>query len=73
MKRQQIHVILMEPYFDQKTPNSIASQTGARVLVVPPSVGGEKTITDYFKLFDYNVNLLVQALKETSNKSGTFD
>jgi zinc/manganese transport system substrate-binding protein len=68
MKRQQIRVILMEPYFDQKTPNSIARQTGATVVVLPPSVGGEKTITDYFKLFDYNVNLLVQVLK--SNKPG---
>jgi len=70
MKRQQIKVILMEPYFDQKTPNSIASQTGAKVLVLPPSVGGEKSITDYFKLFDYDVNLLVQALKDTGTKPG---
>ncbi len=68
MKRQQIRVILMEPYFDQKTPNSIARQTGATVVVLPPSVGGEKTITDYFKLFDFNVNLLVQVLK--GNKPG---
>jgi len=64
MKRQQIKIIMMEPYFDSKTPDSIASQTGARVLVMPPSVGGEKTIPDYFKLFDYDVNLLVNALKQ---------
>ena len=70
MKRQQIKVILMEPYFDTKTPNSIASQTGAKVVVLPPSVGGEKSITDYFKLFDYDVNLLVQALKDTGTKPG---
>jgi len=68
MKRQQIKVILMEPYFDQKTPNSIASQTGAQVLVMPPSVGGEKTVTDYFKLFDYNINLLANALKQAGVK-----
>ena len=72
MKRQQIKIILMEPYFDQKTPNSIASQTGARVLVMLPSVGGEKTVTDYLKLFDYDVNLLVEALKQVDAKpSGT--
>jgi len=64
MKRQQIKVILMEPYFDQKTPNAIGSQTGAQVLVMPPSVGGDKTVTDYFKLFDYDVNMLVNALKQ---------
>ncbi len=68
MKRQQIKIILMEPYFDQKTPNSIASQTGAQVLVMPPSVGGEKTVTDYFKLFDYDINLLVNALKQAGAK-----
>ena len=27
---------------------------------MPPSVGGEKEITDYIKLFDYDVNLLVE-------------
>jgi zinc/manganese transport system substrate-binding protein len=68
MKRDQIKVILMEPYFDQKTPNSIASQTGAKVVVLPPSVGGEKTITDYLKLFDYDINLLVTALREAGVK-----
>ena len=36
MKRQQIKVILMEPYFDQKTPKSIADQTGAKVIVLAP-------------------------------------
>ena len=68
MKRQQIKIILMEPYFDQKTPNAIASQTGAQVIVMPPSVGGEKTVTDYFKLFDYDVNLLVNGLKQAGVK-----
>ena len=26
---------------------------------MPPSVGGVKEATDYFKLFDYDINLLV--------------
>ena len=32
---------------------------------MPPSVGGKKEITDYFKLFDYDINLLVNAIKKT--------
>jgi zinc/manganese transport system substrate-binding protein len=64
MKRQNVKILLVEPYFDLKTPNSIARETGAKVLVMPPSVGGDKDITDYFKLFDYDVNLLVSAIKE---------
>jgi hypothetical protein len=51
------------PYFDSKTPNAIGRETGARVLVMPP-VGGVKETPDYFKLFDYNIGLLVDALKK---------
>ena len=35
-----------------------------------PSVGGEKEITDYIKLFDYDVNLLATALKQIDGKVG---
>jgi zinc/manganese transport system substrate-binding protein len=65
MKRQNVKIILVEPYFDLKTPNAIARDTGAKVLVMPPSVGGVKEVTDYFQMFDYDINLLVNAIKET--------
>jgi zinc/manganese transport system substrate-binding protein len=68
MKRQQVKVIMIEPYFDRKTPDSIARETGAQVIVLAPSVGGEKEVTDYFKLFDYNVNLVVNAIKQTGTR-----
>lgn len=61
MKAQGVKVLLVEPYFDLKTPNSIGRETGAGVLVMPPSVGGEKVITDYIKLFDYDIDLFVKA------------
>lgn len=59
MKRDNIKLVMVEPYFDLRTPNSIAQATGASVVVLMPSVGGDKQITDYFKLFDYDINLLV--------------
>jgi len=65
MKRQNVKLVLVEPYFDLKTPNAIGRDTGAKVLVMPPSVGGVKEITDYLKLFDYDINRLVSAIKET--------
>jgi zinc/manganese transport system substrate-binding protein len=68
MKRQNVKIVLVEPYFDLKTPNSIGRETGAEVLVMPPSVGGVKEVTDYFKLFDYDLNLLVNAIKKTGAK-----
>ena len=68
MKRQNVKIVIMEPYFDRKTPDAIARETGAQVIVMAPSVGGEKEVTDYFKLFDYDVNLLVNAIKQTGAK-----
>src|SRR6267378_2672641 len=61
MKRDGVKIIIVEPYFDLKTPNSVARQTGGQVVVLMPSVGGEKEITDYFKLFDYDTAKLKQA------------
>jgi len=63
MRAQGIKLIIVEPYFDSKTPNSIASQTGGNVLVLPPSVGGVPAASDYLKLFDTNISLLVGAIK----------
>jgi zinc/manganese transport system substrate-binding protein len=65
MKRDGVKIIIVEPYFDLKTPNSIARETGGQVVVLMPSVGGEKEITDYFKLFDYDIAKLKKALDET--------
>jgi zinc/manganese transport system substrate-binding protein len=68
MRRQNVKILLVEPYFDSKTPNSIGRETGAEVLVMPPSVGGTQEITDYFKLFDYDIDLLLKAVKKTGAK-----
>jgi zinc/manganese transport system substrate-binding protein len=67
MKRQNVKLVVVEPYFDMKTPNAIGRATGAEVVVLLPSVGGKKEVTDYFTLFDYDITLLVEAIK----RSGT--
>jgi len=64
MKRESVKIELIEPYFDLKTPNSIASMTNGKVVVMMPSVGGKPEITDYFKLFDYDINVLKQAFEQ---------
>ena len=64
MKRENIKLILVEPYFDLRTPNSIAQNTGGEVMQMMPSVGGVKEITNYFQLFDYDINLLVNAFSK---------
>jgi zinc/manganese transport system substrate-binding protein len=61
MKRENIKLIMVEPYFDLRTPNSIAQAVGGQVLVLLPSVGGVKEVNDYFQLFDYDIKLLSEA------------
>ena len=68
MKRQGAKLIIVEPYFDLKTPQAIANQVGGKVLVLAPSVGGAKEATDYVQLFEYDVNQLVTALKQVTGK-----
>jgi len=63
IKTEKIPVILVEPYFDLKTPKFIGAQTGAAVVTFYPSVGGIPEIKDYFSLFDYDINAFVSAMK----------
>jgi zinc/manganese transport system substrate-binding protein len=65
MKRENCHVVLVEPYFDLKTPQSIGRGSNSQVVVYLPSVGGEKQVTNYFELFDYDIALLTKAFTAT--------
>ena len=65
MKRENCKLVLVEPYFDLKTPQSIARDTGGQVVQYLPSVGGEKQVTNYFQLFDYDIDLLTRAFQAT--------
>ncbi|HEV2854403.1 MAG TPA: metal ABC transporter substrate-binding protein [Thermoanaerobaculia bacterium] len=63
IQSQKVPVILVEPYFDRKTPDYIAGKTGAAVVVFYPSVGGTPAIKDYFSLFDADIDAFVAAMK----------
>lgn len=62
IRREKVPVVLIEPYFDSRTPDHIAQQTGAKVVTLYPSVGGRPEIGDYLALFDYDVSALAAAL-----------
>jgi ABC-type Zn uptake system ZnuABC Zn-binding protein ZnuA len=64
MKQQSVKILLVEPYFELKAPNAIARESGARVVVLSPSVGGAREATDYIRLFDHNLNLLLATISQ---------
>lgn len=63
MKSENVKLILVEPYFSLKPAESVAAKTGAKVLVVAPSVAGEPGVTDYFELFDHLTKEIAKVLK----------
>ena len=56
-------VIVMEPFYDRKTADLVARQTNAKVLVLPPSVGGVPGVTDYVQLMKYDMDQLAATLR----------
>jgi zinc/manganese transport system substrate-binding protein len=62
IERTGAKVIIMEPWYDRKTADLVASKTGAKVLVLPPSVGGEKGLDDYLANVGHAIATLAEAV-----------
>ena len=65
MKAEQVRVILVQPYQNRKTAETVARQTGAVVLDIPQQPGALKGTESYFLLMDYMVRTLATGLQET--------
>jgi ABC-type Zn uptake system ZnuABC Zn-binding protein ZnuA len=70
IRNQGIRVILTANYFDPLKPQVIAERTGARVVVVPLSTGGESDAPGYEELIDLWISRLVRAFEDTDAGSG---
>ncbi|MCF6156296.1 MAG: zinc ABC transporter substrate-binding protein [Candidatus Brocadia sp.] len=66
MKDEGVKLILIEQFRERKIPEFVSERTGAKVVVLPIMVGGQKEIQDYLDLFDYTINQIVTALKTKS-------
>ncbi len=63
VKTNSIKVIITSPYFTTSSSEVVSSQTGAKTIILGTSVGAFDGIKDYFDLFDYNIDKLIQGLK----------
>jgi zinc/manganese transport system substrate-binding protein len=63
MKARGIKIIGKEPYFSDKAPKAIAAATGAKIVELPPSVGGVEGADSYFSLIDTLLSLLTAAVR----------
>jgi zinc/manganese transport system substrate-binding protein len=62
VKSNSIKVIISSPYFTTSSSDVVSKQTGAKTIVLGTSVGAFDNIKDYFDLFDYNIDKLIQGL-----------
>ena len=65
VKRTGAKAIIMEPFYDRKVADLVAKQTGIKVLILPPSVGGLRgaPVNDYVALMKYDVSQLAAAVR----------
>lgn len=64
IKKERVRVIIVEPHFSRSIPDLLSRETGAKVLVLPQSVGGAEGIQTYFDLFNHLTRQLAGALSE---------
>ena len=65
VKRTGAKAIIMEPFYDRKVADLVAKQTGIKVLLLPPSVGGIRgaPVNDYVSLMTYDMAQLAAAVR----------
>lgn len=65
MKRTGAQAIIMEPFYSRKDADFVAGKTGAKVVLLPPSVGGLRgsRIDSYIDLMKFDIELLARSVK----------
>lgn len=63
IEKNQVRVIIREPYFEGRSAKKLSKETGAVSLVLANNVGEVKPAADYISMFDYDIGTLAQNLK----------
>ncbi len=62
-KARKVPVLLCANFTPPKIPQQVAQKTGAKLLLLPPSVGGESGIETYIDLFEHLITELEGAFE----------
>jgi zinc/manganese transport system substrate-binding protein len=63
MRRNNVKVILVQPFQNRKTAETVARQTGAKVLDAPQQPGALSSTKTYFDMMDNLIGTIAGALK----------
>lgn len=62
-KREGVSAVLVNTYFERRSPSFVAEKTGGRMLALPIDVLGVPEAKDYISLMDYITNALKEGLR----------
>ncbi len=63
MREAGVRLLVAEPYSSASLVGQVAARSGAQIVTLIPSVGGDPDARDYLALFDLNVRRLTEALR----------
>jgi ABC-type Zn uptake system ZnuABC Zn-binding protein ZnuA len=62
MRKEKVGIVVRELHYPASLAESVARQTGAKLVELPAMVGGVPEAKDYISLIDYNVRTMVKAV-----------
>jgi zinc/manganese transport system substrate-binding protein len=63
MKRSHVDVVVREKHYPAGLAETVAQQTGAKLVELPVMVGGVPEAKDYISFIDYNVRTMLKAVQ----------
>jgi zinc/manganese transport system substrate-binding protein len=63
MKRAHVEVVVREKHYPAGLAETVAQQTGAKLVELPVMVGGVPEAKDYISFIDYNVRTMLKAVE----------
>jgi ABC-type Zn uptake system ZnuABC Zn-binding protein ZnuA len=66
MRNSGVKIVGLEQYFEDNTPQQIATAANAKLIRLSTSVGGIDGTEDYIRLIDHNIRAIVSAAKGSS-------
>lgn len=61
-----MRVVVKEPYFENRSPKKLSKETGIQMVTLAQGVGEIKEATDFFALFDVDIDRLASALQNAA-------
>ncbi len=63
MRREKVDIVVRELHYPAELAQTVAAQTGAKLVELPAMVGGVPEAKDYISFVDYNVRTMLKAVQ----------